>query len=260
MKTKLKRISLVTLLFSLISCGTPQPLPGIKLSPEAPKTFKSFSSSSLKLDVSPGFDRSKYVYFDKFMKIPFKADIRGVAVNAGTEKVPIEVARDISDGTRVEPLMFDEEIEMALNRILSGQTNRVELDRPGYENDITIRKSGNRIEIDKSGYENDITIRQSNSRIEFDKSGYQNDLTVRGSSSRVEIDHTGYQDDVTVRFSSNRIELDRTGYENDITIRKSGNRIEIDKSGYEDDITIRYYSNRIEIDRQGYDNDQTIRL
>ena len=120
---------------------------------------------------------------------------------------------------------------------LHGPDYRLEIDRQGIADDVTISKRGDRIEVDGYGSA-DVSLRVQPDRIEIDRYG-SDDCTITQRGDRIEVDRPGLQSDVTYKFSGDRLEIDRYGLAGDVTVTRRGDRIEIDGYGLAGDVTIR---------------------
>ncbi|MCA9790954.1 MAG: hypothetical protein KC910_04135 [Candidatus Eremiobacteraeota bacterium] len=140
---------------------------------------------------------------------------------------------------------------------LHGPDYRLEIDRQGIADDVTISKRGDRIEVDGYGSA-DVSLRDQPDRIEIDGYGPQGDITLRSRDNRIEIDRYG-SDDCTITQRGDRIEVDRPGLQSDVTYKFSGDRLEIDRYGLAGDVTVTRRGDRIEIDGYGLAGDVTIR-
>lgn len=105
----------------------------------------------------------------------------------------------------------------------------IEIDRPGFDDDVELTRSNTSASIDRHGFDNDVDFEISSSKIEVDRAHFENDVEYGRSSSKLEIDRHGFESDLEVKFSSSKIEIDKHGHANDMELRRRGDQVEVEQ-------------------------------
>ena len=145
----------------------------------------------------------------------------------------LEVAR--CDSFDLSGHVTDEQWK-AVAMLLDSGRNRLEIDHPGLDQDVSIRRSGEKVLIETSSSVHQTSITFNPERLQVNSSSTWQSYLVTESGDKVTIQPSDFTQKTYINKMGNKITIDPPGITNSVLVTTGEDGVSINPSGYNDQI------------------------